>query len=387
MKPETFYKNYYPTFTKKLQEFLTKYANTLKARGTVNIKQFTEPYTDATKSFITNPGKYLRPYSAFITYVALNKLVFTEKQNTRAKQAPPLVKKPKEIINTTALLIGTYLELIHDHLLIHDDIMDKSIKRRQQPTVWKALHNKIKNRHNAYSLGILAGNQALLMAFKLLAYLKPFNKQALQNVIQTTYEYIEKVIQGQIADIMLPTIDINQVSQEDILWIYKNKTAIYTTIMPVAIVSSMFNAPLLNDKNFLRALDLLGISFQIIDDLKDFLPGSKTRYTDIQERKYTLLVLHALKNIGSKHKKYLNTIYSSTNRLTNKELNKIALILLKYAYKDNVSFLTALLNNAEKLSRNLPSRQKFIFNNQLYVINLYKDKIANQLNSIYKTIK
>lgn len=402
MQPKTFYKNFYPLLTRELQDFLHRYASTLTAKSTKTLQPYILNYTQTTQSFIENPGKYLRPYFSFVTYYAITSDLFKSKQtkNSRGKtknsttpnNANQKIKNtlnPKEIISTTPLIIGAFLELIHNHLLIHDDIMDKSPKRRNKPTVWKSLNDKLKNRHNAYSLAILSGNQVLLMAINLLSYSKTINKQGIQQLLNTTYTYINKVIQGQIADIALQQEHISKVNKHDIIWIYTNKTAIYTTLMPVAITSSMFNISLLNSTNLNKALMNLGIAFQIIDDLKDLLPGPKAQYTDIQERKYTILAFNAINSekIRPRHQSYLIKIYSTRTRLTSMQKHKIAQLLIKYGYQATLNLYNQLIKQSQDLIKTEPQMHKFIYDNQLYVIKLYATKITAELNRINRSIR
>ena len=351
-----------------------------------NIKQFIQTYQNITTQFNTTPGKYIRPFLSFSAYYFLNKQLFAKhftrinlQQDTKIlnkilnnSQKEYLAKAP------TYLIIGAYLELIHNHLLIHDDFMDKSTKRRDSSTSWYAYYKKYKIKHTAYSLGVLSGNTTLLSAFNLLGVSKNISTKSIQAIITYTYKIIEKVIQGQVADILIQKVPIQNVSINDIQFINENKTAIYTNIFPVKVVYKLFNQTCEPACNLI--LKQLGEIFQIIDDLKDLTKSGKQQYLDIIDKKRTLIALYAYQNADKKTKQLLEKFYNTGYRHNPKEIAKI---ILKFGLTDTKNHVTQLQNSINEKYKLIPSTplksEHYIISIQNHLITAYYNKILKQL--------
>lgn len=144
------------------------------------------------------------------------------------------------------------IELIHGYLLIHDDIMDKSILRRGQPTVHQELARQ-NDKDYGISMAILAGDLAQAFAFEVIGQLK-FDSKLLVKSIGIISSTLISTIYGQEQDIDF--VD-TQVGEEDVIEMYKLKTARYSFEMPLKIGLTLsgvdFNAGVL--KGFLKTLE------------------------------------------------------------------------------------------------------------------------------------
>ncbi len=374
---QNFYENHYLKYKENLQNFIKKHLQKFfKSKIQTNnrkLNNLLNTYTAATFNFSINPGKYIRPYFSYITLYQVIKHFKKELAKT------PSIPNEKLYSTNLALTIGTYLELIHNHLLIHDDIMDKSIKRRQQPTTWFNLYTKLKNKHMANSLAILSGNATLFGAFNLLKDLKSINKTGIQNAIDITTTIINKVIYGQALDIGIEKSKIQNIDIDDILTIYKNKTAIYTNIFPVILVSKLFNAKDIfnNTHKFYTILLDLGIIFQTIDDIKDLANTQKTKYLDIVDKKRTILVYFALTNTKPKTKNKLIKYYN--NSKTNITPQTIAKIIKIYGIPQAQKYISHIWNKILQSYKELNPAEQFVIYNQMYVLNTYYEKMINNL--------
>ncbi|MCM8797591.1 MAG: polyprenyl synthetase family protein, partial [Candidatus Omnitrophica bacterium] len=83
------------------------------------------------KEFISRKGKRIRPSLFVIGYLGFAK-----------KVAPQLYRSAVSI------------ELLHDFMLIHDDIIDKSERRRGKPSMHAIMNNHLKGRTNIKFNGI-----------------------------------------------------------------------------------------------------------------------------------------------------------------------------------------------------------------------------------------
>lgn len=198
---------------------------------------------------------------------------------------------------------ATALEIIHAHLLIIDDIQDRSKLRRGKPTVHEALaayhrqnHLKGDAMHAGISLAlnaVLIGNSAAQM---LLAGLSAPEDRRIKALGILNHTLIITA-HGQTVDIMNEMTD--KVSAQDIENALEWKTAHYTILNPLCIGMVLAGAEC-EDTNAIREYALhTGKAFQITDDIigvfGDTEQTGKSSMDDIREGKRTILTQHALK--------------------------------------------------------------------------------------------
>lgn len=159
--------------------------------------------------------------------------------------------KTKEIIK-----IASALEILHTALLIHDDIMDKSLIRRNKHSLYKTLGGG----HQAISQAISIGDIGFYLPVKLITDTSFADKLKLK-VLSFLSEVIINTGWGQILDV--------EGDKEDLEFIRIYKTAKYTIAGPMQIGAMLAGASdkLINDLGELG--ENLGIAFQIQDDILD----------------------------------------------------------------------------------------------------------------------
>lgn len=183
-------------------------------------------------------------------------------------------------ITPAQLEIQSAVELIHNATLIHDDVIDKSSKRRGHKTLNEEFDN---------SLAVVTGDFLLTTAIKKLLSVKSFDILELFNIS------IKKMAIG----------EINQYYDKFKLTDFdkyldrcKHKTA---ELFMASIVSSAMVADLDTNsaKDFAKRF---GISFQIRDDLLNVIStdDDKPKNNDIEEGIYTAPMIFAkdVKNIA-----------------------------------------------------------------------------------------
>ncbi len=165
-------------------------------------------------------------------------------------------KNKKAILQTSI-----FIELIHNYLLIHDDIIDKDTMRRGG----KSLHLLYGS-----DMATVAGDIASALGYGILTS-SPFpqkNKiQALEKLNSTLYS----TGYGQMLELALREgiKSGKKATDAEVLEIYRQKTAFYTLVTPLQIGALLAGAP----EPFLEKIEKfalpLGIAFQIRDDLQD----------------------------------------------------------------------------------------------------------------------
>lgn len=205
------------------------------------------------------------------------------------------------------------VEMIHAYLLIMDDIQDRSVLRRGEPTAHVALakfHKQKNYSGDADHFGVAIALNAMgignHLAHKLLAELDTAAERKL-SVITLLEEAIVLTAHGQTLDIE------NEMSGEasvaDVGMVMEYKTAHYTILNPLQIGMTLAGA----NKKQIQALSgyalHVGRAFQIKDDITGVFGTAeelgKSPLDDIREGKQTLLTVHALESASAEDKPFL----------------------------------------------------------------------------------
>jgi geranylgeranyl diphosphate synthase type I len=169
---------------------------------------------DKLADFLT-AGKMLRGSLAINTYSLL------------AKQQP----------SPDIYLTATAIELIGSFLLIHDDIIDQDNLRRGSLTIHRQFEQKATKLlpkdalHYGQSMAICLGDYLIFWAYELIAQIS--NPKQAQKISAIFSKQILKTTLGQMLDINATKASLNEVSQAEILNIYRQKTGSYTTCLPL----------------------------------------------------------------------------------------------------------------------------------------------------------
>ncbi|MGQ1945608.1 polyprenyl synthetase family protein [Geofilum sp. OHC36d9] len=186
------------------------------------------------------------------------------------------------------------MEVFHNFTLLHDDIMDQSPIRRNQPTVHKKWND---------NTAILSGDAMVILAYQLLAQ-SPSEK--LPQILEVFNQTALEVCEGQQYDMDFETR--NDVKEEEYLEMIRLKTAVLLggSLKIGAIIGG---APA-NDAQLLYDFGVnIGLSFQLQDDWLDVF-GDEAEFGkpiggDILNNKKTYLLIKALNNLPGQQKSEL----------------------------------------------------------------------------------
>ena len=231
------------------------------------------------REFVLRKGKRVRPILLIIGYLGFARRI-----------APRLY--------TSALS----LELLHDFMLVHDDIIDRSELRRRKPSMHSMLNNYLKKypnvKFNGQELAIVVGD--IMFALGIHAFISigenPLRKEkALKKLIETAMY----TASGEFLELLTGIKDITEIKKEDIYRIYDYKTAYYTFASPLTIGAILAGASEKETKRLFQYGECLGRAFQIKDDILGMFAGEKetgkSALTDLQEAKKTILILYAFR--------------------------------------------------------------------------------------------
>lgn len=239
------------------------------------------------------------------------------------------------------------VELIHSFLLVHDDIIDRDDLRHGVPTLHKryadfgrSLFPDRDVEHFGNSIALVMGDMLYSFGNDIIFHAQ-FPKERVFEALSCLQNIVSFTVVGQARDIYMEYK--RDASEEEILAMYRNKTAKYTVEGPLHMGALLAGAsPELLSLLSAYALPL-GIAFQIQDDILGLF-GSADRIgkpvgSDIEEGKLTLLVARALKNGDKQERERLRAILARGAALTEEERLEFCAIVRETGALDQVQAL------------------------------------------------
>ncbi len=197
------------------------------------------------------------------------------------------------------LPVAGALELLHAFLLMHDDIIDRDQRRWGGANITGVYYeryctsmNKPRALHNAQAQALLAGDLCHNLAIQALLEVSCAPEILVQ--LQTLFtEVTAQVLQGEIEDVAL-SLNAQTPSKEQILAMYRRKTASYSFVLPLQAGALLAGAPPAEIKILAEIGQHLGLAYQMHDDLLGIFGAAdktgKPIISDIREGKYTFLI-------------------------------------------------------------------------------------------------
>lgn len=295
------------------------------------------------KNFLLRPGKRLRPLLFVLSYLGYSK-----------RAAKGLYES------------AVALELTHNFLLIHDDIIDKSDLRRGKPSMHKMMDNFLKGYRNikfsGSDLALVAGDIIYAMAINL--FLKINEKKIpKEKAMKKFSEIVIYTGAGQFLELLYGAKNISRIKKEDIYKIYDLKTAYYSFSYPLSLGAVLAGE---GEKELQKLFEYgrcLGRAFQIKDDILNLFAREKETgkpaLTDLKETKKTILLELAYQKLNPQNKSQINKILGKKH-LTAPDLSKLHKIIsesesLKLATRE----ISRYLNKAKKIGASLKMRPHY----------------------------
>jgi geranylgeranyl diphosphate synthase type I len=250
------------------------------------------------------------------------------------------------------------MELIQSFLLIHDDIIDRDNLRRSGPTMHKIFeevgekdfyfNKKSEKNHFGTAMAILVGDICMSLANMLLSEIEIKNKSKI------LFE-INKVVRdtnfGQVIDLRNGYSD--KFSQNTALKIYKLKTANYSIEIPIKIGAILAGASKKELDNIKEYSELLGIAYNIQDDLLELF-GKNKKFgkpmgSDLKEGKKTLIVLKTLERATKKDAIFIKKNLGN-EKMKDEDIEKIKKIMIETGSLDYcVKYAKKLIKKANSI--------------------------------------
>ncbi len=191
----------------------------------------------------------------------------------------------------TAMPVAVSIELLHNAFLVHDDIVDGSLRRRGRPTL---------SAEYGDGLALNAGDALAVLANETLRTCTRRMPVAIADRVHAEFATMAlRTLEGQATELGWQRDRVLELTPEDYLDLIMHKTCWYTTIHPLrvgAVIGSGGSADL---RPMVRFGFHLGAAFQIQDDLLN-LVGDEATYGkeiggDLYEGKRTLVLMHLIR--------------------------------------------------------------------------------------------
>lgn len=258
------------------------------------------------------------------------------------------------------------LEFLHDFMLIHDDIIDKSETRRGKPSMHLLLNRKIAGKkHIKFSgqdLAIVVGDVMYAMAINSFLSVKE-NLLHKEMALKKLTEAAMYTGGGEFIELIYGSKDISNITEQEINKIYDLKTANYTFASPLMIGATLAGAETREIKKIYNYGISLGRAFQIKDDVLgmfgDEKKTGKSNLTDLKESKKTILIWLAYKLSDYKNKKEIRRILNKQN-INRSDLKRMRHLVISSGALDKAKQeIDKLINKSELFARKLAMRKKY----------------------------
>jgi geranylgeranyl diphosphate synthase type I len=327
----------------KIERELAVYVSSIDRLYSLN--QLSPILFKSIKEFILRDGKRVRPILFCIGYCGFSK------------------KIPAGLYRS-----ALSLELLHDFMLVHDDIIDKSDTRRGKPSMHTLLKKYLSGnkaaKFNGEDLAIVAGDVMYAMALDAFLAVKE-DAQRKEAALRKLISAALYTGSGEFMELLLGIKPIEKVTQKDIYKIYDYKTANYTFTSPLTIGATLAGAKTSQIKKLYSYGMLLGRAFQIKDDIIGTFGEQKeigkSNLTDIQEAKRTLLLWYAFNRANKNDKIVIKKIITGKS-VKNTDLIKMRRIIvatgaLSYARKQIKDLYAKALNQINSLKMDQEYKQ------------------------------
>lgn len=244
----------------------------------------------------------------------------------------------KEEVTESTHRGAALVELLHTATLVHDDVVDDAYERRGFFSINALWKNKI---------AVLVGDYLLSKGLLLSLENKEFH------LLEITSDAVRRMSEGELLQIeKARRLDI---TEEVYFEIISNKTAsLIASCCAVGVASVNQEAAWIEKAR--QFGEKVGLAFQIKDDLLDLGndPTGKTKGVDIQEKKMTLPLIHALSSAEKSEKRHIIGLIKNHSQKREKVAEVVRFIHQKggIAYAEKV--MQQLQQEAEALLNDFP---------------------------------
>lgn len=231
----------------------------------------------------------------------------------RGKQLRPIITilaaKLIGQVNSSTIYGAVSLELLHNATLMHDDVIDQSAQRRGADTINKIWDNRV---------AVLMGDFFLS---KCLYCSHATGSLAISRILA---DMVTELVEGELEQIS--NIRSRMLSENSYFSVIRGKTAsLFSACMKIGALS--VGATDEQMSRISRVGELMGLLFQIRDDIFDYYPATaevgKPTGHDILEGKITLPLLYALQHGPAEEVERMRAIIDQPEELSSPQIGQL----------------------------------------------------------------
>ena len=202
--------------------------------------------------FVLRGGKRLRPRLCLASYRIL----------TGRFDPPP----------SAVALAASSLEVFHAFMLVHDDLIDGSVVRRNRATLHEAIRldadqpDHPTERKRAADLGLIGGDLLFSLGMRILSR-SGLDDCILGRANRLMADMLFETGLGEALDVLYDDCPLDQLTEDQIVESYLRKTARYSVSGPLVLGATIADAHPGVNQALDRFGDLLGFGFQVQNDL------------------------------------------------------------------------------------------------------------------------
>ncbi|MBU2540778.1 MAG: polyprenyl synthetase family protein [Candidatus Omnitrophica bacterium] len=309
------------------------------------LRLISNTFFNGIKYFLQGKGKRIRPLLFLISYHG-----YTKKRKFSYKNL---------------LRCCLSFELLHDFMLVHDDVIDKSALRRGKPTLHKFFNAKLKTHSESdigQNLGIVVGDFIFTLSIDAFLSIEEDSKRKYL-ALRKFLEAAASTSIGEFIDVIDGWKKPASINEKRVFLNYTLKTAKYTFESPLLTAAILSGAGKKELARISKMAILFGQAFQIQDDMLGVLATSreigKPILCDLAESKKTLLVCETFKNLNRNDRSIFKDLLEKKTK-NYKDLKKFRSLLKKSradTYCQNK--INSLLRQAYSILSKLKMKKKF----------------------------
>jgi geranylgeranyl diphosphate synthase type II len=247
------------------------------------------------KDLIIRGGKRSRPELLFLTLSAYG------------------TKDLEKYIN-----LAVALEIYHQFLLVHDDIIDQDFIRYDGPNVsgYYAKEFAELDKTIPDSLALLAGDAMFSYVYEIIANDNSLVPGIKVEIIKLFSEINEGVVSGQILDSLnVKTLGPTYMT-DDLIEIHTLKTSLYSILLPMklaAIISKLNDNEIEQIEEFSRSF---GVYYQLVDDYSDYFKNDsafdiREKYRDFKQGKISCPYIFTIQKCNKKDRQFIDALFGN----------------------------------------------------------------------------
>jgi len=265
------------------------------------------PYRRAIVTYLARRGKRLRPVLFVIGY-----------EGYTTSPAPNRYRS------------AVALEFLHDFILIHDDIVDRSHTRRGGPAMHVRFDAELARHPAARFTGrdaaMIVGDMLYAIGLNLFLSVRERPERKARAMDSLTRAAVFTAC-GELKELLDTLAPAEQATAEGLAQTAEWKTAYYSFVCPLVTGATLAGADDAEIATLRRYALAMGLAFQIRDDIVDVTAGD-TALDDLREGRLTLPLWYALHHSAGRDRALLKSLLAGGRAHSNRSLARARHIIL-----------------------------------------------------------